>query len=216
MKKIVKTVCFVLLCCLLAQYSVRIIGTDDQYHFLARAWESTFTKFNAKCIHWIGMRVTIWIYVYLIMMRLENSFTIYLFIRQRNFMKLFIRMYARCLRSVMLYYGLAMIIMAICFHITLQEESFWQLLFQNDILIIYTRECAASLNFCLTAYFIYCLIKRMELGFLVTLGSRLLLFIFMNGLNIPIITELFINVILTGIVLYYAAHNFAERIKGEV
>ena len=115
LRKIGKLVSLLLLYYLLAWYSTRILENIEYENYLIRAWQSSFYKLDVRCIHWIAMRIAIWIAVFLELMRLENPLTIYLFIRERNFISLFIKTYCKCLLEVIFYFGLAMLAMAAYF-----------------------------------------------------------------------------------------------------
>ena len=115
LRKIGKLVSLLLLYYLLAWYSTRILENIEYENYLIRAWQSSFYKLDVRCIHWITMRIAIWVAVFLELMRLENPLTIYLFIRERNFISLFIKTYCKCLLEVIFYFGLAMLAMAAYF-----------------------------------------------------------------------------------------------------
>lgn len=216
LRKTIKPISFILLCCLLAMYSLKMPEDEYSGNILVNTWESGFVRFDAKCIHWISLRISVWIYVFLRMLRLENGFTIYIFIRQRNFIVLFFKMYVKCIGCVLLYFAMAMTVMAAVFSVSVSGSDFGKMLFCQELGRIFIKECIESLNFCLIAYFIYCCTKKMEIAFLITLACGLLLEAVTQGNGVFFLTVIVSNIVLVVSVLNYAAHNFAERIKGGV
>lgn len=195
------------------RYSITLFGIDNFENFLVYVWSSSFTKFDAKCIHWIALRLTIWIYVFFIMMCLENCFTVYLFIRQRNYITLFVKMYGKCLLAVGTYYGLAMVIMGLLIAIITQDISYIRIIADKTIIKIIVLECLDCLNLCLFAYLLYCCSKRMEISFVLALVGRLLFQCFLEGKQIEMPLKLGVNLLLTVGVLLYSSYNFMERVR---
>lgn len=216
MKRILKLISLSVIYCLIACYVVRRFGVESKDNILFYAWTSYYFKFDVQCIHWIVMRLVNWIYIFMIMMQLESAFTIYLYVRERNFLTLFVKMYARCLLSTVIYLGVEIVTMALCFALIIQKDIMFFLTMNRELFLIFVSECISCLNFCLIAYLLYCCIKKMEISFLLTLVNRLLFGFFMKGEQIEVMPALIANIVLVGIVLFYAAHNFVERLKGEV
>ncbi len=215
LRKIGKLVSLLLLYYLLAWYSTRILENIEYENYLIRAWQSSFYKLDVRCIHWITMRIAIWVAVFLELMRLENPLTIYLFIRERNFISLFIKTYCKCLLEVIFYFGLAMLAMAAYFFLLTGSWEVFGGLWQEKTAVIVLRESLDGLNFCLAAYFLYCFTKHAEISFLVILTLRLLLGFAVKGEHIGVWTELFVNILLAAGTLYYASRNFVKRLNGD-
>lgn len=215
LRKLARSISFVLLCLLLAWYSWTFLAPEEPPNILLGTWESTFHRFGSHCIHWILMRIACWMWVYLRMLRLENGFSLYLFIRNRNFMSLFLRMYKECVCIAVLYYVCASVIMAFYFAAVIPGESAGRLLFDTGIPRTLVIEIMGCLTLCLVAYFIYCCTKRTELGMLIALAGRIALGYLFHGRRLGVAAGLAVNVVLAVVVLYLAARNFAKRIQGE-
>jgi hypothetical protein len=207
-------VCFIVMHCILAQGALVLAGTNVQGNLLQCVWEIRFTRINGECIQWIGMRLIGWILVYLTMMRLESRFTIFLFIRQRNYLTLFLKMYVNCLYRVLLYFALSMAVMAFFYSGISDVKTVGMMLFRKEMFAIYIKECFGCLNFCLAVYLVYCLTKRAEISFLAVLACRLMGGVFIQGLEVGMIAGIALNLLLAGVALMLSAHNFADRISG--
>ncbi len=48
---------------LLWVYSEMMLGLKNDFTELIYSWAIDFESFNAACIHWIAMRISIWLYV---------------------------------------------------------------------------------------------------------------------------------------------------------
>lgn len=215
LRKLARLISFILLCLLLAWYSCTVLASEAPTNMLLGTWESTFHRFGSRCIHWILMRIACWMWVYLRMLRLENGFSLYLFIRKRNYMSLFIRMYADCVCIAVFYFVCASIIMAFYFAVVIPGERVGHLLFDTGIPGALVVEIVGCLTLCLAAYFIYCCTKRTELGMLIALAGRIVLGYLFHGRRLGVAAGLAVNVVLAAMVLYLAARNFAKRIQRE-
>lgn len=215
MKKIIKPGSLLILYLLLAWYSTQILEDYSKGYFLIDAWEKSFTKMGVWCIYWIALRLSMWSYAFLFMLRMETPLTVYLFVRKRNYLSLFLKRYVRCIAGVALGYCLAMTVMEGYFAFAVQGESFIDVIGQKELVSILLRESLDCLNVCLVGYFVYCCSKRMEYGFAFAIIGRILLELVLQRRQIEIGAGIMlcINVVMAFGVLKYSAYNFMERIR---
>ncbi len=210
LRKPAKSISFVLLFCLLAWYSRRFLG-ETQEDILVCTWNHSFHRMNADCIYWMALRLAAWIFIYLRLLRLENGFSIYLFLRRRSFSRIFMRMYVSCLGKALWYYGLGTLVMAVCHWSVTPGAGLGRLLYQEGLPEILAGECLGGFSFCLAAYLLYCLFRRAEVGFLAALTGRLLLGFASGGARLGLPVQIAVTCVLTGIVFFAAAHNFYNK-----
>lgn len=210
LRKPVKLISMALLFCLLAWYS-RSFLMETGEELLVCAWNRTFHRFGADCIYWISMRLAAWILIYLHLLRLESGFSIYLFLRQRSYGKVFLRTYAGCIWRAACYYGVGTLTMAVFHSLTLPGMDMGSLLWQNGLLRALAEEGLEVLSFCLAAYVVRSAFRHAEAGFLAVLAGRLMLN-FVTGGNRPVIpVQIAVNLIMIGVVFFLAFRNFAEK-----
>lgn len=211
LRRVVRPMSFVLLFCLLAWYSQHFFG-EVREDILVCTWNLTFHSMDASCIYWITLRLTAWIFIYLRLLRLESGFSIYLFLRQRSYFRVFARTYAECVGAAICYYGIGTLIMAVYHSVTRSEIDMGSVLRQSCLVRIVAEECLECLGFCLTAYMVYCVFKKAETAFLAVLAGRLLLN-FMTGRMRPTLpVQTMVNLAITGLGFYMGFHGFVEKI----
>lgn len=210
LRKPVKLISMALLFFLLAWYS-RLFLMETGEELLVCTWNHTFHRFGADCIYWIAMRLAAWISIYLHLLRLESGFSIYLFLRQRSYGKVFLRTYAGCIGRAVCYYGVGTLVMAVFHSLTLPGVDMGSLLWQSDLLRALAEEGLEALSFCLAAYVVHCVFRHAEAGFLAVLAGRLLLN-FVTGGNRPVLpVQIAVNLIMICVVFFLAFRNFAEK-----
>lgn len=210
LRKRVRLVSMSLLFCLLAWYSrsfLREVGEE----LLVSMWNHTFYKLGPDCVYWIAMRLTAWIFIYLHLLRLDSGFSIYLFLRQRSYGKVFLHTYAGCIGRAVYYYGAGTLVMAIFHGLALSSMDIGSLLWQRGLLHILAEESLEALSFCLAAYVIHCIFRKAEAGFLAVLAGRLLLN-FATGGGRPVLSvQLAVNLVMICVVFFFAFRDFAEK-----
>lgn len=210
LRRPVKLISMTLLFCLLAWYS-RLFLMETGEELVVCAWNRTFHRFGADCIYWISMRLAAWVSIYLHLLRLENGFSIYLFLRQRSYGKVFLCTYAGCIWRAVCYYGVGTLVMAVFHSLTLPGMDMGSLLWQSELLQVLTEEGLEALSFCLAAYVLHCAFKHAEAGFLAVLAGRLLLN-FVTGGNRPAMSvQIAVNLIMICVVFFLAFRDFAEK-----
>ncbi len=213
LKKRIKLISMILLFCLLAWYS-RSYLMETEEELLLHIWNRTFHRFGPDCIYWIAMRLTAWIAVYLHLLRLENGFSVYLFLRQKSYGKVFLHTYAGCMGRAVCYYGAGTLIMAIFFGLVGSGVNPGELLQQSGLLRILAEESLEALSFCLAAYVVHCFFRKAEAGFLAILAGRLLLNFATGGERPMLPVQVAANLILMCVVFFLAFRNFAEKYIG--
>ena len=210
LRKHVKLISMVMLFCLLAWYS-RLFLMETGEELLVRMWNRTFHRFGADCIYWITMRLTAWISVYLHLLRLESGFSIYLFLRQRSYGKVFLRNYTGCIGRAACYYGAGTLAMAVFYSLTLPGMNIGSLLWQGGLLRALAEEGLEALSFCLVAYVVHCVFRHAETGFLVVLAGRLLLNFVTGGDRPAMPVQIAVNLIMICMVFFLTFRDFAEK-----
>lgn len=210
LKKRVKPISMILLFCVLAWYARSYLKENDE-EILLRIWDRTFHRFGPDCIYWIAMRLTAWITVYLHLLRLESGFSIYLFLRQKSYGKVFLGTYTGCMWRAACYYGAGTLIMAIFIGLTGSNAELGEMLQQSGLLLILAEESLDALSFCLAAYAVYCVFRKAEAGFLVVLAGRLLLNFATGGVRPTLAIQITVNLIMLCIVFFLAFRDFAEK-----
>lgn len=215
LRRIGKLVSIVLLYFMLTWYAKNSMLISNGKEFLEAAWQSYFSAVNAQCIYWIALRLGIWISILMLMVRLETPFTIYLFLRKRNYISLFLKMYIECILYALVLYSMAMAVMAVVFWVMAPGTHLVEIIGNKNLVEMIIWECLDCLNICLVAYILFCLTRRMETGVIVALSGRILLGIVMEGEKPGTNAELCLQVLLAIGSLIYSAYSFTERIKGE-
>lgn len=210
LKKRVKLISMILLFCLLVWYS-RAYLMETEEALLLRIWDRSFRRFGPDCIYWIAMRLAAWIAVYLHLLRLENGFSIYLFLRQRSYGKVFLRTYIGCVGRAVCYYGAGTVIMAVFHGLTVSGVNPGILLQQSGLLLILAEEGLEALSFCLAAYVLHFIFRKAETGFLTVLAGRLLLNFATGGGRPALPIQLAVNQIMVCLVYLFAFRDFAEK-----
>jgi len=199
-----------LLFCLLAWYSRSYLRETGE-ELLVAVWNRTFHRFGPDCIYWIAMRLAAWISIYLHLLRLESGFSIYLFLRQRSYGKVYLHTYAGCVRRAACYYGAGTLAMAIFHSLTLPGIDIRSLLWQSGLLRALVEEGLEALSFCLAAYVVHCIFRHAEAGFLTVLAGRLLLNFATGGARPMLPVQIAVNLVMTGLVFLMAFRDFAEK-----
>lgn len=210
LKKHIRLISIILLFCLLAWYSQHFLG-EVQQDILWRTWNRSFSRLNADCIYWITLRLTVWILIYLRLLRLENGFSIYLFLRQGSYWKIFMRTYLECIGMAVCYFGIGTLIMAIYHSVMSLGLNAAHLLWQNGLLQILAEEGLECLSFCLMAYMAHWFFKKAEAGFLVVLAGRLFLNFATGGGRQELPVQVAVNLVMVGMVFFIAFHDFTEK-----
>lgn len=200
----------ILLFCLLAWYARSYLMETDE-ELLLRIWDRTFHRFGPDCIYWIAMRLTAWIAVYLHLLRLESGFSIYLFLRQKSYGKVFWGTYAGCVGRAVCYYGFGTLVMAVFLCLTGSGVDPGELLQQSGLLLILAEESLEALSFCLAAYVVHCVFRKAEAGFLAVLAGRLLLNFVTGGIRPALPMQIAVNLIMICVVFFLAFRDFAEK-----
>ena len=210
LRKPVKLISMALLFFLLAWYS-RLFLMETGEDLLVCTWNRTFHRFEADCIYWITMRLAAWILIYLHLLRLESGFSIYLFLRQRSYGKVFLYTYAGCVGRAVCYYGVGTLAMAIFHSLALPGMDMGNLLCRSVLLQALAEEVLEALSFCLAAYVVHCIVRHAEAGFLAVLAGRLLLNFVTSG-NRPILpVQLAVNLLMICVVFFLTFRDFAEK-----
>ena len=210
LRKPVKLISMALLFCLLAWYSqLFLMETGDE--LLVCTWNRTFYRFGGDCIYWIAMRLTAWISIYLHLLRLESGFSIYLFLRQRSYGKVFLYTYAGCIGRAVCYCGIGTLAMAVFHSLTLPGMNIGSLLWQSDLLRALAEEGLEALSFSLAAYVLHCAFRHAEAGFLAVLAGRLLLNFATGGDRPAMPVQIAVNLIVVCVVFILAFRDFAEK-----
>lgn len=216
--KIARKICILIgLNILLWIYSERVYGIESSYLALVQSWMRGFSKLDAACIHWIAMRIYVWLYILWNILWLEKSFALYLFIREHNFKRMFIKQYIRCFYETILYFAIQVIVFAALFYMHSGEGRSIVNAFGNiEIWQIVFEECITALNFSLLVYFLYCYSKKVEVGFILVLLLKILIsFVFKNRVEWGVLLALILNAGLTFITMTYSSVKFYERVQGE-
>lgn len=212
LRKHVRPVSMLLLFCLLTGYS-RSFLPETRETFLFSVWNRTFCRFGPDCIYWIAMRLAAWIWVYLQLLRLDSGFSVYLFLRQRSYGKVFIRTYGACMGMTLCYYGAGTLIMAVCHGAALPGVDVGSLLWRAGLplVLVLAEEGLEALSFCLGAYALHCVFRNAVAGFLGILAGRILLNFATGGARPALSLQIAANLALTGIVFFTAFHDFTEK-----
>lgn len=195
---------------LLAWYS-RFFLRETGEELLISMWNRTFHEFGPDCIYWITMRLTAWISIYLHLLRLESGFSVYLFLRQRSYGRIFTATYIECIGMTVCYYGFGTLIMAVCHGVALPGIDAGSLLRQAGLPLILMEEGLEVLSFCLAAYVVHCFFRKAEAGFLAVLASRLILNFVTGGARPGLPIQLATNLELTVLVFFMAFRDFTEK-----
>lgn len=210
LRKRVRLVSMFLFFCLLAWYSRSFLReTGDE--ILVSMWNRTFHRFGPDCIYWIAMRLTAWIVIYLHLLRLESGFSVYLFLRQRSYGKVFLHTYAGCIGKAVYYYGTGTLIIAVFHSLTLSGVDMGSLLWHSGLLQILAEESLEALSFCLAAYVVHCVFRKAEAGFLAVLAGRLLLNFVTDGSRPVLPLQMAVNLVMICIVFFLAFRDFTEK-----
>ncbi len=209
LKKCARPASMILFFCLLAWYSEAYLS-ENGAELPVHMWTHTFCRFGPDCIYWIAMRLAAWIAVYLHLLRLESGFSIYLFLRQKSYGRVFSGVYAGCMGRAACYYGAGTLIMAVFLGLTGAGIDFGELL-QGSLLRILAEEGLETLNFCLAAYALHWFFKKAEAGFLAVLAGRLLLNFATGGARPPFAVQAAVHLILMCVVFFLAFRDFAEK-----
>lgn len=196
-------------------YSEALYGTETDYVKLMRSWMRGFSNIDAAYIHWIALRICIWLCVLWNMLQLEKSFCLYLFIREHNFKRIFMKQYIKCVYETILYFTLQAIVFAVLWNMEGEKQGIWRFFENRVIWMIILKECVAALNFCLLVYGLYCCLKRIEIGFIFMSLFELAIRFILGDREIILMPELFLNIVLTIAVMNYSSVKFYERIQGE-
>ncbi len=210
LKRPIKWISFFLLFCLLAWYSRSFLQETGE-GLLVSMWNRTFHRFGPDCIYWIALRLTAWVMIYLHLLRLESGFSIYLFLRQRSYGKVFLHTYAGCIGRAVCYYGAGTLAMAIFHGLTLPGMDIGSLLCQGGLLRALAEEGLEALGFCLAAYVVHCAFRHAEAGFLAVLAGRLLLNFATGGGRPTLPVQLAVNLVMVCVVFFLAFRDFAEK-----
>lgn len=214
LRKHIKLISFVLLFNIFAWYSQRYLGEVSE-GILVQTWNCTFKRFNAACIYWMTLRLPIWILIYLQLLHLENKFSVYLFIRQGNYRKIFICVYIKCICIVACYFAVGTIIMAVYHSVLILGMNVLDILFYDEVMQILVEEGLECLSCCLLAYIIHCGIKKAEVGFLIVLVGRLLFNFATDGIRQGLPIQMIANLLLVFAVFYIAFRDFSEKYLDE-
>lgn len=210
LKKCVKLISMVMLFCLLAWYS-RHQPMENDKELLLHIWDCTFRRFGSDCIYWISMRLAAWIVVYLRLLHLESGISVYLFLRQRSYGKIFLCTYTECIGRSVCYYGAGTLIMAAFFGLTGAGADPGELLQQGGLFLTLAEESLETLSFCLAAYAVHYLFGKAEAGFLAVLAGRLLLNFALSGRRPVLQVQIAVNLIMSGVVFFLAFRDFMEK-----
>lgn len=211
LKTLVRSLCFVLFFDLLAWYFQHVFEEARQ-DILVCTWNLSFRRPDAACMCWILLRLPAWISLYLRFLRLESGFSVYLFLRQRSYWRVFARTYAGCIGMTVCYYGIGTLIMAVCHGVTLPGVNVARLLWQSGLLRILAEEGLEALSFCLATYGVYRLFQKAEMGFLVVLAGRLLLNFATGGTRPELPVQMTVNFVIIGLTYKIAFRDFPEKI----
>lgn len=210
LRKHIRLISIFLLFCLLAWYSKSFLRETGE-ELLICTWDHTFYRFGPDCIYWISMRLSAWISVYMHLLRLESGFSIYLFLRQKSYGRVFLHTYMGCIGWAVCYYGVGTVVMAIFHGLTVSGVNPVILLQQSDLPAILLEEGLEALSFCLTAYVVHCIFRKAEAGFLTVLAGRLLLNFGTGGGRPALPVQLAVNLIMVCVVFFLAFRDFAEK-----
>lgn len=221
MKTVKKLLCLTVLHMMLWIYSAKIKGIPADFTALMRLWMTDFRGLDASCIHWIAIRIVIWIYVLWEMLWLEQGFALYLFVRERNYRKMFVKQYVKCIGDVLLYFGMQTAIFALLFVKNGGAPgNVLHSIAGIDLWVAIGSEALGALNLCLLVYFLYCVTKKAELGFLIVLGMRLSVGFAIGNISQYTKERLIVNmaaaVLLLAVVINFAGFYFYKRIQGEI
>ncbi len=195
---------------LLAWYSQAFLRETGE-ELLVCTWNHTFYRFGPDCIFWVAMRLAAWLSVYMHLLHLESGFSLYLFLRQKSYGKVFLHTYLGCVGRAVYYYGGGTLIMAISHGLTVPGVNPGNLLQQSGMLIILVEEGLEALSFCLAAYVLHCIFRKAEAGFLAVLAGRLLLNFVTGGGRPDLPIQLAVNLVMVCVVFFLAFRDFAEK-----
>lgn len=214
--KVVKKICaFAGIDFLMWIYSEALYGIEDDYVELMRSWMRGFHNIDAAYIHWIALRICIWLCVLWNMLQLEKSFCLYLFIREHNFKRIFMKQYIKCVCETILYFMLQAFVFAVLLYIWGEKQGI-RISFENrEMGMIILKECIAALNFCLLVYGLYCCLKKIEISFIFIFLFELIIRVIPGNGEINLMPELLLNIGLVIAVMNYSSAGFYERIQGE-
>ena len=209
-KKHVKQASMFLLFCLLAWYSQTFLGETTE-RLLVSMWNRTFHGFGSDCIYWVAIRLAAWISIYLHFLRLESGFSVYLFLRQRSYGRVFFGTYIGCIGKALCYYGVGTLIIAIFHRVVLPGIDVKGLLCQTDLPFILAEEGMEALSFCLTAYVVHCLFRKAETGFLAVLAGRMILNFVTGGARPRLPVQLAVHLVVASLTFLMAFRDFTEK-----
>lgn len=219
MKIIKKMCCLVALNIVLWIYSQKMTGYVSDFSVLFGQWTADFDRFNAMCIHWIAMRITAWLLALWQMLWLEQCFMIYLFIRERNYRKMFVRQYEKCALGVVGYFITQLLVFALLAVRSYGIGFVYNGFLQTELWAVWLNEILGTLNFCLLVYGLHCKTRKAEISFLIILAARMVLGCAVGGLSqylyLCLAGNLLGNMILTVCVMNVAGAGFYDRVQGE-
>lgn len=210
LRRAAKWISFPMLFCLLAWYDRCFLGEVGE-DMLVCTWNFTFRRLDGICIYWVTMRLTAWVMIYLHLLRLESGFSVYLFLRQKSYRRVFAHTYAGGIGIALCYYGVGTLFLAICHGTTLRGVNAMGLLRQANLPQILAEEGLEALSFCLTAYVVHCLFRKAEIGFLTVLAGRVVLNFITGGARLGLPVQLVVNLVMMGLMFRLAFHNFTEK-----
>lgn len=210
-RRIGAPVLFCLLFCLLVLYTEKSTLAEMGEGLLVSMWNSTFQFFDANCLYWISLRLAAWLVVYAHLLRLEGGFSIYLFLRQKSYGRVFLRTYLGCIGRAACYFCVGTVVMALFFDLTMPGLRFGSLLWQDGLLLALAEEILEALSVCLLAFLVRCISKKAEIGFLVALVARLVLNFVSSGERPSLLVQLPVNLVLSCAVFFLTFRNFAEK-----
>lgn len=219
--KIFKKVCFlIILNILLWIYAGKLDGYTSDFARQFCMWAADFEQFDAACIRWMAMRITIWLSVLWKLLWLEQSFMLYLFIRERNYKKMFMKQYGYCLFDVIAYFGMQLLVFsALAIRHDGSIFGVVQGFMQLKLWAVLINEIFGTLNMCMFIYGLYCVTRKVEVSFLIVLVARLALGCMTGGLTQYLYIGLLVNplgnVCLSIGVMHLAGVGFYDRIQGE-
>lgn len=211
LRKLARPISFILFFGLFAWYS-RQYFREVREDVLIRTWTLTFHRLDSDCVYWIILRMAGWVCIYLCLLRLESGFSVYMFLRHRSFSVVFVRTYVRCISVVLSYYGLGTLVMAVCHRAMEPGAELGQLLWQSRLPGILGGECMGCLSFCLAAYLVYCIFRKVEVGFLTVLAARLFFGFAVGGERPGLLVQTVLAAVMTGMAFCVAFYNFKAEL----
>lgn len=210
LKKHAKWVSIILLFVLLALYSSGFLP-DAKSDILVATWTQTFHRVDGNCVYWIVLRLCAWILVYLRLLRLDCEFSIYLYLRQRSYLKIYARTCLESLAIIVSYYTVCTLVMAFC-HSMFIKISIGTLLVQEHLPTVLAEECLECLSFCLAAYLLNCVLSKPEASFAVALVLRVILNFITNGMRPKISIQVVTCVVVLSASYWISYRGFERKI----